>query len=118
MMLGATALGYGISGFLEAFRYRSEDKFYDSYKIGSNTEYYKLADQIRNYSAMAIGMTLGVTGILAGFGIASGLNLMLWAYLGMAAGIAGLVVGILRYLAYEQGYSNKDSKTAAEALAS
>ena len=116
-MLGLTSLGYGISGFMEAFRYRSEDKFYDSYKIGSNTEYYKLADQIRNYSALGIGMTLGVTGILAGFGIATGINLMLMGYLGLAAGIIGMVVGVLRFLAYEQGYSNKDSSTAAEATA-
>ena len=67
---------------------------------------------------MGIGLTLGVFGILAGFGIATGLNMMLWGYLGMAGGILGMVISVLRFLAYEQGYSAySDNKVAADVTA-
>ena len=54
---------------------------------------------------MGIGLTLGVTSILAAFGIAVGVNAMLWGILAMVAWGAGIAVSILRFLAYDQGYT-------------
>ena len=105
--LGFGALGYGVSGLMQVIRYRSDSKYYDTYKITNKTDYFKLSDQIRNFSALGIGLTLGVTSILAAFGIAVGVNAMLWGILGLVAWGAGIVVGILRFLAYDQGYTTK-----------
>ena len=105
--LGVGALGYGMSGLMQIIRYRSDSKYYDTFKITDKTDYYKLSDQIRNFSALGIGLTLGVTSILAAFGIAVGVNAMLWGILGMVAWGAGIAVNILRFLAYDQGYTTK-----------
>ena len=40
---GAAAMWAGSSA-MYAFRYRSDAKYYDSYKIGTDSNYYKLAD--------------------------------------------------------------------------
>ena len=99
LALGLGALGYGVSGLMQVIRYRSDSKYYDAYKMTGKTEYYKLSDQIRNFAALGIGLTLGVTSILAAFGIAVGVNAMLWGLLGLVAWGAGVAVGILRFLA-------------------
>jgi hypothetical protein len=64
---------------------------------------------------MAIGLTLGVTSILAAFGIAPGINTMLWFWLGLTGMILQLVISILRFLAYEQGYTEVKDATANKA---
>ena len=113
--LGVGALGYGMSGLMQVIRYRSDSKFYDTFKISGKTEYYKLSDQIRNFAAMGIGLTLGVTSILAAFGIAVGVNAMLWGLLGLVAWGAGVAVGILRFLAYDGAYTAKKDANVATA---
>ena len=105
--LGMGALSYGMSGLLEVIRYKSDSKFYDSFKMTGKTEYYKLADQIRNFAALGIGLTLGITSILAAFGIATGINALLWMWLGLAAWAAGGAVSVIRFLGYDDAYSQK-----------
>ena len=109
--LGMGALSYGMSGLLEVIRYRSDSKYYDSYKMTGKTEYYKLADQIRNFASLGIGLTLGITSILAAFGIATGVNAMLWGWLGLAAWAAGTAVSVIRFLAYVDAYGQKKDAT-------
>ena len=109
--LGMGALSYGMSGLLEVIRYRSDSKFYDSYKMTGKTEYFKLSDQIRNFASLGIGLTLGITSILAAFGIATGVNAMLWGILGLAAWAAGGAVSVIRFLAYDDAYGQKKDAT-------
>ena len=113
--LGVGALGYGVSGLMQVIRYRSDSKYYDSFKMTGKTEYYKLSDQIRNFAALGIGLTLGVTSILAAFGIAVGVNAMLWGILGLVAWGSGVAVNILRFLAYDGAYSVKKDSTSTTA---
>ena len=115
LALGVGALGYGMSGLMAVIRYRSDSKFYDTFKMSGKTEYFKLSDQIRNFAALGIGLTLGVTSILAAFGIAVGLNAMLWGILGLVAWGAGVAVGILRFLAYDGAYTVKKDANVATA---
>ena len=105
--LGMGALSYGVSGLMEVIRYRSDSKYYDGYKMTGKTEYFKLSDQIRNFASMGIGLTLGITSILAAFGIAVGVNAMLWGWLGLAAWLAGSAVSVIRFLAYDDAYGQK-----------
>ena len=109
--LGMGALSYGMSGLLEAIRYRSDSKYYDNYKMTGKTEYYKLSDQIRNYASLGIGLPLGITSILAAFGIAPGINALLWMWLGLAAWAAGAAVSVIRFLGYDDAYSQKTDAT-------
>ena len=112
IMLGIEMLNVMQSGLMEGLFYRSESIYYDGYKISGKTEYYKLMDQVRNYGYLAVGGTLGVTSLLAAFGIANGLNSMLWMFLGLGGMLVQLIVGILGFLAYEQGYAEYKDKTA------
>ena len=116
IMLGLEMLYVMQSGLMEGLFYRSESVYYDGYKISGKTEYYKLMDQIRNYGYLAIGGTLGVTSLLAAFGIANGINTMLWIFLGLGAVIAQAAVGVLGFLAYEQGYAEVKDKTANKTI--
>jgi len=105
-MMASSAASLAISGGLEAFRYRSASKYYDSYKIGSDTNYFKLSDQIRNFTYLGIGGCLATTSLLAAFGIATGLNLLVWMLFGgIVGGLAGIAIGIIRFLAYDAGYT-------------
>lgn len=58
-----------------------------------------------------------MTSLLAAFGIAVKLNILLWVILGLVSGLAGLAIGVLRFLAYDKGYSESTSTTAATATA-
>lgn len=66
---------------LDAFRFRSKSTYYDFAKIGDDTNYYKLGDQVRLYSGLAIGGILTITSLLSAFGIAQNFNGLTWMYL-------------------------------------
>merc|ERR1719361_181439 len=78
IMLGLEMLYLMQSGLMEGLFYRSESVYYDSYKITGKTEYYKLMDQMRNWGYLIVGLG------------------------GM---LVQLAVGIVGFLAYEQGYT-------------
>merc|ERR1719461_978058 len=116
IMLGLEMLYIMQSGLMEGLFYRSESVYYDSYKISGKTEYFKLMDQIRNYTYLVVGGTLGVTSLLAAFGIANGINTLLWFFLGFGAVIAQMAIGVIGFLAYEQGYAEVKDNTANKAI--
>jgi hypothetical protein len=116
IMLGLEMLYLMQSGLMEGLFYRSEDKYYDGFKISGKTEYYKLMDQMRNWGYLIVGGTLGVTSLLAAFGIANGINSLLWMFLGLGGMLIQLAVGIVGFLAYEQGYTEVKDKTANKAV--
>jgi len=107
------AATFAMSGALMAFRYRAEYKVsgttvkpYDAGKIGSNTNYWQLADQIRNFSYLGIGGVLALTSLMATFGVAVGLNAQAWMWLGLIGTLTDTVVGLIRFLGYDKAYSD------------
>ena len=125
LTMAAVALAYGINGLNEGLRYRAEftvnSVTYDYYKAGvvdGSSNYWKTSSTIRNFTYMGIGLTLGLTSLMAAFGIATGLNAMLWTFgmLGMA--IMELIIGALRLLGNDTYYSKAKKTTDANYTAS
>lgn len=117
LTMAGVALAYGISGLNEQLRYRVEftanSKTTDYYAAGvvdGSSNYWKTSATIRNFVYMGVGLTLGLTSLLAAFGIAGGLNQMLWAFGMLGMGIAEMVIAALRILGYET-YYGKGPKT-------
>jgi len=69
---------WAASGAMLAFRYRSESSFYDKGKIGDDSNWWKLGDQLRNFGSLGVGSVLALTSLLATFGIANSVNMMAW----------------------------------------
>ena len=110
-----TAASMAAGSAMYAFRYRSATNYYDSVLYTGDTNYWKTGDLIRLYGGLAIGGLLATTQLLALLGIAVPLNTMVWFLVGGLGGmILELVVGVFRFLAYEQGYSNAYSTTTAK----
>ena len=115
--LGVAAMWAGSSAMM-AFRYRSDSKFYDAPLYTGDTNYWKLGDQMRLFGGLAIGGLLAVTQLLATLGIAVGLNGTVWMLVGGLGGmLLSLAVGIVRFLGYEQGYSNATETDATKVAA-
>jgi hypothetical protein len=115
--LAAAAMWAGSSAMM-AFRYRSASTYYDSALYTGDTNYWKLGDQMRLFGGLAIGGLLAVTQLLATLGIAVGLNGTVWMLVGGLGGmILSLAVGIVRFLGYEQGYTNATETDATKVAA-
>jgi len=110
------AAGWAGSAALTAFRYRSESTYYDSGKIGDDTNWWKLGDQIRNYGGLSVGGVLAVTSLLATFGIANSVNVMAWEFLGLGSALLGLAIFAIRFLGYDAAYKHSTGTDAAKSL--
>ena len=92
---------------LNAFRYRSASTYYSFAEIGSDTNYYKLSDQIYNYGGIVLGGTLTLTSLLAALGIAGEINGYAWYWiLAFINPPLELTVKVLRMLAYDSAYDH------------
>ena len=102
---------------LTVTRYRTGANVYDAGMLGDNsTNYLKMSDQLRLYGMLGIFGVAMVTQLLATFGIATGLNLMVWTYLVLGLGtLVGLTVVVLRTLGYNAAWSKYDD-TASSTL--
>lgn len=121
---GGVATGFALSGFFEGLRYRKDVtisgvkfEYYTSGKVNNGTNWWKLSDQIRNFSYLGIGGVLALTSLMAAFGIATGINALAWMYLGGAGVLIELVIGVIRYLGFESYYSESKSTDATIAKA-
>jgi len=116
LQLAGAAGGWAFWSAMDAFRYRSDSKYYDGGELTSgDTNYWKMSDMLRLYSGLAIGGVLMVTSLMAAFGISPALNAMLWMWMGLVGMIIGLVVGVLRFLGYDAAYSHYDGKAYGSA---
>ena len=95
---------WAASGAMMALRYRSESSFYDSGKIGDDSNFWKLGDQLRNFSSLGIGSVLALTSLLATFGIANSVNMMAWEYLGLGSMLLSVAIGVIRFMGYDAAY--------------
>jgi len=105
---------WAASGGLAAFRYRSESNFYDSGKIGDETNWWKLGDQIRNFSGLGVGGVLALTSLLSAFGIANSVNMMAWQFLGLGSALASLAILVVRFLGYDAAYGHSKGTDVAK----
>jgi hypothetical protein len=101
-----------------ALRYRSKSDYYDGAKIGTDTNWWKTSDMIRLWGGLAVFGTLTVTQTLSTFGIATGLNLSLWMWLGwIGFSLVQGIVAILRFLGLEASNTER-KKTGSASMAS
>ena len=111
--MSMTAGAFALSGFLEGFRYRTDItvsgttyKYYDTLgKVNNGTNWWETSQMVRNFGYLGVGGVLMLTSLLAAFGIATNLNLMMWGLLGFAGALAGMAVQILRWWGYYDYYS-------------
>ena len=117
--LGYAMVAGGVAGSaaMDAFRYRSDSKYYDGAKDSSFTNWWKTSDIIRLYGGLALGGTLFVTQLLATFGIAVPLNGLIWM---LGGGLGGMILAatitIMRFLGVEAGvaaYKKADTSSKA-----
>ena len=118
LTMAGVALGYGINALNEQLRYRAEftvnSATVDYYKEGvvdGSSNYWKTSATIRNFAYMGIGLTLGLTSLMAAFGIAGGLNQMLWVFGMLGMGIVEMIVAALRILGYDTYYGKAPKST-------
>ena len=116
-----TAFGLAAGAASQLFRYRSAADYYDNgTTVFGDRNYWELSNIIPHYFYLGMGSLAAFTQLLSIFGIASGLNLLVWS-IGMGA-IGGLVMGVSSMLAsygYDQAYrmTIDDDATAAEITA-
>lgn len=98
----------------QAFRYRTTTDFYKIGKLGADsTNYWELSDQVRLYGGTAIGGILTLTSLLATAGIASGINMMAWLYVGGFMGLAVYAtVSVLRIIGYNTAWGKREDTDA------
>ena len=105
--------GAAFNAFQYGMRYRSKSTYYDDAKIGTDTNWWKTSDQLRNYGGLVLFGTLAVTQLLAMFGIAVPLNGTLWM---LGGGLGGMIlagtIGVMRFLGYEAGFKEYKDGTA------
>merc|ERR1712241_1632828 len=102
---------------LNLFRYHSSATYYDNGDVQS-MNFYKYAHKIEGYAALSIGSLLTIMQLLSMFGIANGVNMMMWQYGGMVFHIAVLTaLGMLHWVKFdgynyaEGGVTPNNSKT-------
>ena len=110
------AVGNAMDSAVNLFRYRSSSTYYNNGDTAMDTNWWKLASQTMNYVLLGVWGVAAITQLLATFGIANDLNLMVWMYLvGVVGGISTAVMGAFYELAYDTAYTNMEdtSKTTA-----
>lgn len=105
------ALGTAMGSALEALRYRSASTYYDFAKIDTDSNLYKTSDSVRLYGGLAIGGLLTVTSLMAVLGISPLLNGMAWMYGSLAMMVVGMIVGVTRFMAYDNAYGHASNTT-------
>lgn len=91
---------------VQLFRYRSASDYYDDGDILGDTNYWQLGNQIGSYFWLGAFSTAAITQLLAIFGIANGINLLVWMILlGGIGGLVNLVTSIIAMMGYDKAYT-------------
>ena len=85
----------------------SKSGYYDPFIVDKNkTHWYKIGDQIRVFGFLAVWTTALITQILAYFGLAIQINLLVWNFGVVWLGSSITLTSFLLYfIAYEDAYS-------------
>ena len=102
-----------INMYLTMFRYRSSDTYYSAGDVLS-TNNWKNANMYGTYFFMGMMSVAAVTQFLAIFGIANGINLMVWMYgLNGLGGMVSLATSIMLFMAYDDAYTKANESGAS-----
>ena len=112
------ALGNVVGLSMKHFRYRSSTTYYDSGDVLGDNNYWQLVNTIGGNFWLAAFSVAFITQLLAIFGIANDINVIVWAVgLGGIGGLVNLVTGIMSWYAYDLAYQlTEDSSTSAADL--
>ena len=103
------AAGVATHAALMAFRYSSRSGHYKSFLTGTGTNWFEIGDLIQNYANLSLFGIAFVTQLLALFGIASGINALVWMWgIMLAGGLANGVAGFMKFLAYDNCWDKTD----------
>jgi len=99
------AIGVATHTALDLFRYE-KTAVLDTYAT-NKTNWFKIGSLVRKYTYLAVFGLAAVTQILAGFGIAPGINMMVWWFGVMMAGsLASSLGALFKFIGYEMGYKD------------
>ena len=111
----ANVVGLG----MKHYRYRSSSTYYDEGAVLGDTNYWELVNTIGGNFWLGAFSLAFITQLLAIFGIANGINVMVWMIgLGLIGGIVNLVTSIMAWYAYDLTYQilNDSSSSSADIL--
>lgn len=103
---------------MKHYRYRSSTTYYDSGDVLGDNNYWQLVNTIGGNFWLAAFSVAFITQLLAIFGIANGINVMVWAVgLGGIGSLVNMVTGIMAWYGYDLAYQlTEDSSTSASDL--
>ena len=108
------AAGVATHAALMAFRYASRSGHYATFLTGTGTNWFEIRDLIQNYANLSLFGIAFVTQLLALFGIATGINAMVWIYgIMLAGGLANGVAEFMKFLAYDNCWDKQNSCASA-----
>ncbi len=91
---------------LAAFRYTSKTGYYNTFKVGSDTEWYKFGNYIINYGNLSLFGIAFITQLLAVFGIAPMINYLVWFWgIMVGGGVVNMLGQFFYFLGYDSAYS-------------
>lgn len=101
---------------MKHYRYRSSTTYYDSGDVLGDNNYWQLVNTIGGNFWLAAFSVAFITQLLAIFGIANGINVMVWTIgLGGIGSLVNMVTGIMAWFGYDLAYQvteNSDSSAA------
>ena len=115
MIALSNAIGLG----MKHYRYRSSATYYDSGDVLGDNNYWQLVNTIGGNFWLAAFSVAFITQLLAIFGIANGINVMVWTIgLGGIGSLVNLVTGIMAWFGYDLAYqvTENSSSSAAELI--
>ena len=100
---------------MKHYRYRSAETYYDAGDVLGDTNYWQLLNTIGGNFWLGAFSLAFVTQLLAIFGIANGINLLVWTVgLGGIGGLVNLVTSIMAWYTYDLAYqTTEDSDSSA-----
>ena len=108
----ANVVGLG----MKHYRYRSSSTYYDDGAVLGDTNYWELVNTIGGNFWLGAFSLAFITQLLAIFGIANGINVMVWMIgLGLIGGIVNLVTSIMAWYAYDLAWQVTDDSSSSSA---
>lgn len=110
-----TALFGAISFGLNGFKYRAGEDYYAAWSSllmdSDTTNFWMYADMISSLNTVWWGV-LAITQILATFGIAVEINMMLWSYLTIAIAVTNMLANLSYFIAYDTASTDEGKSSA------
>ena len=107
---------------LKRFRYRSDpSSTVEYYAVGKGadtkgTNYWSLMNMIHDFTGITLWGVLGVTNLLATFGIAGDINMMLWNFSALIFAVVMVLTKVIATVGYDAAYAETAPNTLLMAV--